>query len=287
MLGLAAGLALAVSGAGQAPLERLPSGRAGDVVRRAIEYAGGMEAWAAVRTLSFRKTTIRFRADGSEESRRVEFHRYRMSPFRALIERTEGGKSIVLVNDGRQARKLVDGVSLSATDDSNQARNATFGSHYVFNMPFKLTDAGVHLEHVGRETLRGGTLAVKIRVTYDKGAGDAGGLHTWTYFFDTKTGRLAANLLRYDEDRYEYTEYLDDVSVGPLRLSMRRYGYAAGARGARGPRQSAIVYEDVRLDVPWEDGMSLAPSPAPGPAGHGSLLPGEPETWAAARSGLR
>ena len=263
MLGLAALVALAASGTGEAALERLPSGRAGDVVRRAIEYAGGMEAWAAVRTLAFRKTTIGLRADGSEESRRVQLHRYRMSPFGARIEWTEGGKSIVLVNDGRQGRKLVDGAPVSAAHDVNEARNATFGSHYVFNMPFKLTDAGAHLEHLGRETLRGGNLAEKIRVTYEKGVGDAGGLHTWTYYFDAKTGRLAANLLRYEGGRYEYTEYLDDAAVGPLYLSTRRYGYAADARGAKGPKRSEIVYEDIRLDVPLEDGLFLTPSPSP------------------------
>jgi hypothetical protein len=37
----------------------------------------------------------------------------------------------------------------------------------------------------------------KVRVTYEKGAGDAGGLHTWTYYFDSRSARLTANHLNY------------------------------------------------------------------------------------------
>jgi hypothetical protein len=127
------------------PLERLPADRAGDIVRRSIEYAGGWEAWASIRTIEFQKTTLRYRPDGTEETRRVQHHRYVLRPLRARIEWEEGGKKIVLINNGRQAWKLVDGAVAGSTEDRNQARNATFGSHYVFNMPFKLTDSGAHL----------------------------------------------------------------------------------------------------------------------------------------------
>ncbi len=252
-------LTLAAPFADSGSLDRLPKDGAGEVVRRAIEYAGGIDAWEGVRALEFRKTTIRFRPDRSEERRRVELHRYRLRPFAVRIEWTEGGKSFVLVNDGRQAWKLVDGQAATSVDDRNQARNATFGSHYVFNMPFKLTDPGVHLEHTGKRALPNGKAAEAIRVTYDKGAGDAGGLHTWVYLFDPGSGRLVANHLTYDASKYDYTEYLDDRAVGPLRLSTRRYGYDADARGKKGPKRSEIVYEGIRVDPPLDDGIFVGP----------------------------
>jgi len=249
----------AASAAASGSLDRLPKDRAGEVVRRAIEYAGGIDSWEAVGTLEFQKTTIRFRADGSEEGRRVQLHRYRMRPFAARIEWTEGGKHFVLVNDGRQAWKLVDGHVASTPEDTNEARNSTFGSHYVFNMPFKLTDPGVHLEHTGRRMLPGGQAAEAVRVTYDKGVGDAGGMHTWVYFFDTRSGRIVANHLTYDASRYDYTEYLDEQPLGRLRLSTRRYGYDGDARGRKGPKRSEIIYESVRVDPPLEDRIFVGP----------------------------
>ena len=153
----------------------------------------------------------------------------------------------------------MDGVVTMATPDRNEARNATFGSHYVFNMPFKLADPGAHLSYAGREKLADGIVADKVRVTYDKGAGDAGGLHTWTYYFDTKSGRLCANNLNYGPGKYDFTEYLDDKPMDGLRLSTRRYGYEADAKAKKGPKASEIVYEEVRWDVPFDKALFASP----------------------------
>lgn len=82
-------------------------------------------------------------------------------------------------------------------------------------------------------------------MSYEKGAGDAGGLHTWTYYFDSKSGRLCANHLTYGPEKYDYTEYHDDKTVEGLRLSTRRLGYRADARRKTGSPFSEIRYDDV------------------------------------------
>ncbi|MEO8190691.1 MAG: hypothetical protein ABI682_10160, partial [Acidobacteriota bacterium] len=143
----------------------------------------------------------------------------------------------------------------------NGARGATFGSHYVFGMPFKLLDPGTHLELAGREKLADGTEVDKIRTTYDKGAGDAGGLHTWTYYFDTKTGRLCANHLNYDNGKYDFTEYYDDRSISGVRVATRRRGFTADATHKTGTLISETVYDQIRFDVPVPDSMFSPPKP--------------------------
>lgn len=70
----------------------------------------------------------------------------------------------------------------------------------------------------------GGTLTKKVHVTYEKGAGDAGGLQVWTYFFDEKTGRLAANHLNYAPDKYDFTESFYDRTFDGIQLAARRVG---------------------------------------------------------------
>jgi len=231
-------------------------GDAAAVVRQSIDHHGGIAAWAAKKTVQFKKTTTRFAKDGSVERRRVQLHRYVLRPrFKARVEWEEDGKAIVNVNDGAVAWKLVDGRPATATEDVNQARNGTFGSHYVFNMPFKLLDPGASLALTGRRRLPGGVLADAVRVTYGPGVGDAGGMHTWTYFIDAKSGRLTANHLTYGPSQYDYTEYHDDVVADGITIARRRLGYAADARGRVGPRMSEIVYDDVRFDVPLDDGL--------------------------------
>lgn len=245
---------------GASPLDHLPKDAAGDVVRRSIDHTGGWNAWAAKKTVQFKKTVIRYKPDGSIERRRVQLHRYELSPgMKGRVEWEEDGKKYVLVNSGYHAAKLVDGKLATTVKDNNEARGATYGSHYVFGMPFKLTDAGAHLAHVGTETLPGGVAAEKVRVTYDKRAGDAGGLHTWWYYFDKKTGRLVANNLLYEPGKWDYTEYLDEKPVAGLLLPMKRYGYAANAKGKIGRKTSEILYEDIRFDVPFPPALFELP----------------------------
>lgn len=233
----------------QAPAAARLTGPAGDVVRKSIEHVGGWKAWESKRTVQFRKTVTRYRPDGKIERRRVQTHQYVLRPeLRARIAWEEEGKSVVMINDKNDAWKVVDGVPGKTPEDRNSARNNTFGSHYVFGMPFKLTDRGAILQHEGRVPL-GRASADRIKVTYERGAGDAGGMHTWVYFFDARTGRLLANNLHYGEGKYEYTEYLDERPTGDLLLPMRRLGYNANAKGKLGRRNSEILYEDVRWNV--------------------------------------
>jgi hypothetical protein len=258
LLLLPVSLAIAAS----APLDRLPRNAAGDAVRKGIAYAGGWDAWSAKKTVAFRKTVRRFKPDGSVEFTRVELHRYRLQPFASRMEMEVDGHKTVYVNDGNRAAKFLDGKEMTAQADVNSARNNTFGSHYVFGMPFKLTDSGAHLEPAGKEKLADGTVAEKVRVSYEKGAGDAGGLHTWTYYFDSKSGRLCANHLTYGPEQYDYTEYHDDKTVDGLRLSTRRLGYKADARGKKGSPFSEIRYDEIRFDGDMPGTLfALAPLP--------------------------
>ena len=238
----------------------LPQDRAGEIVRRAIDYHGGWDAWTAMETVEFDKTTTRYRPDDTVETRRAQHHRYVLRPaLAARIEWEEEGRKIVLINSGGDAWRIVDGQAATSTEDRNGARNSTFGSHYVFNMPWKLADPGTHLSYAGRETLPDGTVVDKVRVTYDQGAGDAGGLHTWTYAFDAESGRLTANHLQYEPGKYDSTEYHDDVEVGGLRFASRRLGFAADANGRVGPRVSEIVYENIRFGVPLPEALFQHP----------------------------
>ncbi|MDQ2980218.1 MAG: hypothetical protein M3R62_13460 [Acidobacteriota bacterium] len=232
------------------------------VVQRGIDYAGGSAAWASKKSVEFKKTVTRFKPDGSVEWRRVETHRYRLQPsFGGRIERDEAGKKALMVNNGTQAWRFVDSQELTSQAENNSARGSTFGSHYVFGMPFKLLDPGVHLAYAGKEKLAGGAEVEKIRATYDKGAGDAGGYHTWTYYFDTKTGRLTANHLNYDSGRYDFTEYSDDKTFSGVRLATHRRGFNADAKGKTGPQTTDTIYEDVRFDVPVSNSMFVPPRP--------------------------
>lgn len=220
------------------------------LVDRAIAHAGGWEAWVGTRTIQFRKATLRFDADGKITETRVAFHKYVLQPSpQVRIEWESNGSKGIFINDGKKAWKFVNGKPATSEEDVNGARGNTFGSHYVFGMPFKLRDPGTQLENAGTMTTEDGTVVQKVRTTYAKGVGDAGGMHTWTYMFDPQTGRLVCNHLQYAPGKYDWTEYYDEKPVGSMLLSTRRIGYNADANGKVGPKQSEITYDQIQTNI--------------------------------------
>ena len=231
------------------------------LVDKAIEHAGGWNAWTSTKTLQFRKTSQRFNEDGSFKETRVQFHKYVLHPSPQMrIEWEMNGSKGIMINNGKgEAWKLVNGKEATTQEDINGARGNTFGSHYVFGMPFKLRDPGTQLEDAGTMTLEDGTVVHKIRTTYTKGAGDAGGMHTWTYMFDPQTGRLACNHLQYEPDKYDLTEYYDEKPVGSMLLSTRRVGYTADANGKVGQKRSETTYDQIETNVEFPKDLFQKP----------------------------
>jgi len=221
------------------------------LVAKAIEHAGGWVSWTNTKTLQFRKTTNRFNEDGSPKETRVQFHKYVLHPSPQMrIDWEMNGSKGVMINNGKgEAWKFVNGKEATTQEDINGARGNTFGSHYVFGMPFKLRDPGTQLEDGGTATMDDGTVVQKVRTTYAKGAGDAGGMHTWTYMFDPQTGRLACNHLQYEADKWDWTEYYDEKPVGSMLLSSRRVGYTADANGKVGQKRSETIYDQIETNV--------------------------------------
>ncbi len=167
------------------------------------------------------------------------------------VEWESDGSQGLMINDGEQAWKFVNGQPATTSEDVNAARGNTFGSEYVFSIPFKLRDPGTQLADGGPVTLDDGTVVQKIRTTYAKGAGDAGGMHTWTYLIEPQNGRLVANNLEFAPGKFDWTEYYDEKPIGQLLLSVRRVGYNADAKGKVGPKQSEITYDQFKTNVDY------------------------------------
>lgn len=243
-----------------APLERLPGDAAGDLIRRAIRAHGGWESWSELQAIEYRKVTVQLDDAGRPADSTVERHRYVLDPGPKMrIDRLGARDGEVLINDGDEAWKLVDGEVDGGWGATDEAWNSTFGSHYVFSQPFKLTDAGARFAALGRDTLPDGTPVDGVQVRYDPGVGSAGAMHTWVYYFDSDTGLLAG--YRFGEgdevDGDRFTRYADFREVAGVVLFGRRTAYEVDGDEAR----PATVYrhEDHRVDVSTPDSLFLPP----------------------------
>lgn len=230
------------------------------LVDKAIERAGGWDAWMATKTVQFRRTEKSFDPEGKVTETHVQFHKYILQPWPQMrIEWESNGSKGVVINNGHEAWKLVNGKPATSQEDIMAARSDTFAPHYLFAMPFKLRDRGTQLEDAGTMTTDDGTVVRKIRAVYAKGVGDSGGMHKWTYMIDPQNGRLVCNHLGYMPGKYVWGEYYDEKRVGPLLLPTRMVGYEADANGKVGSKQSEMTYDQIETNVEFRRDLFKPP----------------------------
>src|SRR5262245_44638540 len=215
-------LVMSLASPAATPIDRLPQNAAGAAVRHAIAHAGGWTAWESKKTVELKKTTRTFSQDGSVAETRLEMHRYRLRPgFGVRIETDTRGKKALYVNNGQFATKVIDSREDLSVEAARESRDETFAAEFLFGLPFKLTDPGARLECQGQGSLEDGTLVERVRAVYEAGTGDAGGLHAWTYFFDSKSGSLRAARVDMGPDKSLCFEFSDEKAFDGLRVATR------------------------------------------------------------------
>ncbi|MGB5371592.1 MAG: hypothetical protein WBN18_14290 [Flavobacteriaceae bacterium] len=146
------------------------------LVDKAIEHSGGMSNWTAKQTLSYIKNIKSYDSTGTLLRTEAQVHRYQLKPsFNANISWEREGNKHEIVNNGKQAWKLVNGEIQDDKASVNSAWNSSFGSQYMVSMPFKLKAPGTILNYEGIDTLSNNRIVHKLKVTYEKGAGSSGG----------------------------------------------------------------------------------------------------------------
>lgn len=218
------------------------------IIDRAIEYAGGYDAWQQKRTLSFDKKSISYDSAGNITRELDQHLDYMLKPvFKSKITYMLHDTSIMLVYDGERARKSYNGKVSKEQKDIDAAWNSCFGSQYVMCIPYKLKDPGIKAEYSGEVILNDGTPAQVIKTSYIKGAGSNPD-HIWFYYFEPGTGKLLANSLSGKNNFWDYTRYESFETSGGIIMPGIRKGFTADTLNRPGKlisksRQSNIVFD--------------------------------------------
>ena len=237
------------------PMDRLPANQAGEVVRKAIEYAGGWDSWNNKKNFSFYKKITHLDSTGTIERSVRQHHRYQLGDeFKARMEWQIGNDDFLIINNGMQAKKYKNGEELTDDKSKNEAWNSSYGSHYVIGMPYKLTDPGVTLIYEGIDSITLDEPVHAVRVEYAEGAGSTGGMHLWYYYFDLDNYNLAGNYLDYGEGHsvttYEVFEYVSDH-----RFHNKRYSYISNENKHRVMLRTVYENEEMKFDQNFDDSL--------------------------------
>ncbi len=232
------------------PMDNLPQNEAGEVVRKAIAYAGGWKNWDQKKNFTFYKKMTYLDSAGVVSKIVRQLHEYNLGDlFQANMSWKVDGDNYRVINNGYQAKKYSDGIEFTDQQSRNQAWNSSFGSHYVIAMPYKLTDSGATLTYEGIDSTVMGKPVHAVKVTYAEGIGSSGGMHVWWYYFDRDNFGLIGNFLDHGHG-YVLTTYEGFEYVDKIRIHNKRYFYESNEN--REKLRLVIIYENEAMQFDRE-----------------------------------
>ncbi len=227
------------------PMDRLPDNKGGEIVRKAIAYAGGWEAWESKKNFSFYKKITSLDSLGTVTRRLRQLHKYSMEPhFMASMSWQKDDSNFEIINTGEKANKYENDIWLEDDKSKKEAWNSSFGSNYVIQMPFKLTDPGTIINYDKIDSTTFDRPVHAVSVDYESWAGSSGGMHKWCYYFDAETFDLVANYMDYGNGQ-SMTLYKTFEDIDGIRIHKLRHSHASNKH--RDILQLKTIYENEEM----------------------------------------
>lgn len=245
----------------------LPAGAAGDVLRWAIDSAGGWEQWQKHRDASFISTMTMFDPQGHALSETIFLHKLPLHRgMRTRLESIGLPEELVFGFDGQSSWLLRDGELL--TGSARTAFTTFYGvsALYWFGLPFIAAESQAALTYEGTTDM-GWRVWDRVRVDYRDVA--AAPMDWIVLYVDRNSGVI-------DQVHCQVrTEFLDHHlwigkwrdyrEYGGIKRERRRTFFPANSDGeAVGMTAAEQIIEHVRFDNDFDDELFVAPPNARG-----------------------
>ena len=216
------------------------------VLQRAFTTAGGMEQYNNLRSISYKKRSILYHANGSTDSDVTQFHEYNMAPaLSATVFWMKDGQRHSIKYENGAAKKYLDGKSVPGSEES--ATKSFLSAHYVLFMPFKLADDHVKLSYEGQDQLRSGQKVDVIKAVYQPASHDNHSADdTWWYYFDVESGAYAGSMV-YHAPTYAYIENTAKNEKLPLIMNTYRKSFRVDENRKIEYLRGEFFYEDYEM----------------------------------------
>lgn len=253
-------------------MPRLPAGKAGEVLGRAIEAAGGWARWREIRGVSFVSTLTIFDPRGEATSETIFLHKQPLhgGPV-GRLESIGLREEIVFGYNGRESWMQRGGRPVHEPQEKMFTEFHGVSSTLSFGLPFVLAEfAGLSLEYVGEESDEDRRWQ-KLRLVYPA---DFHSPIEWAVlYFDTSSGMLDRVLAQVNAPFLQHPIWLgrwrEYRTIGGIRIERVRSFYPADAAGVpiAGLAAEQLI-EHVELDRSFPPQWFTPPLPSRG----GSLV---------------
>ncbi len=235
-----------------ASVPRLPAGSAGQILRHAIDAAGGWERWRAVRDVAFVTTFTIYDVAGNVSSESIGLHKSPLHvPPRVRLDSLGLPSPVTLGFDGKDTWMLRDGQFVRDPVRLELPRFNMISNVFWFSLPFSLAEMPVTVTDLTEEGDNSGR-SPRLKVTLEPGAPEAPG-DWFVISFDPKTGlidrvfgHITASFLTHD---LWVGKWLDYQEWGGMKKERRRQFFPADAKGTiMGDVVAEQLIEDVRFN---------------------------------------
>ena len=227
------------------PFEKIADQKAGSIIKKAIEYAGGLENWQSIQKLSYTKEFKLLTENGEVEKGFEQTHHYQYDPTIIDILSIENGDTVhTSLSDGQYQRMINGGKSNVPEESLKRAINSSL---YVIGIPFKLLDPGAVITYLGVDTLNNKPVDI-IQVAYNSDKFENhSSTEIWKYFFDQETAAVVANWVQ-TGDHSNIIENLEFERVGGILFHKKRKSYRLDSLGNKAYLRADYYYGNYSVE---------------------------------------
>ncbi len=194
-----------------------------DLINASIEAHGGMDNWNVLKNISYVKRIVLYLPDGSVESEVIQKIKYSFKPkFSGKMRWEKDGVNYQIVFDGKASQLYMNDIESQDSTLVAKYFSEFMASYYVFAQPFKLLEDKANRTYEGESSLENGMPVDVVKVTYPMQNDERS--DEWWYYFDTKTHRLAANMVHHKKG-YSYIKNTKYQSANSLLFNAERKSY--------------------------------------------------------------
>lgn len=199
-------------------LDRIADKKAAQLLKKAIDAAGGLDTWNSLKLISFDKHFALFTENGEIEKDQqqtyIQRNRYDGSDGESVENpelRYQVGSDFIRVNG-----------DVNPDIEETALRNSILSASFVISIPFKLLDDGAVLTYMGKDTLDRGQEVEVLQVSYNpENHGNHSTKDTWWHYFDSQTYKHLAYMVQH-ADHYSYVENLTQTEAGGVVFPLTR-----------------------------------------------------------------
>lgn len=215
-----------------------------EVVDRAITWAGGLDKWNTIDSLTYIKRSRLLYENQEVEYDITQSHAYVLNPSLTMnIEwTTDAGINNIFHSDSTSIKQLND----SIIDQGTKVMESAMSAFYVLGMPYKLKDPGTILSYEGQKSF-GDKTADVVRASYSPDEYDNHSTSDlWWYYFDVVDGAFLGCMV-YHPPTYALIENIAFHDVNGMKFQKRRMSYRCDSLGNKQYLRAEFWYDDFEV----------------------------------------